>query len=200
MAEHLTLEELHRGLGEIRRSPTDEGRLKAIVIRPAVNERISLMECQISPELGVHGDNWAMGCWKSLPNGKPHPDVQVSIMNARAIALIAQQEERWPLAGDNLYLDLDLSAENLRPGQRLALGSAILEITPIAHNGCKKFGERYGADAVTFVNSDLGKQLHLRGIYARILESGVIRVGDVAGKIEMPKNPISEGESSTILS
>lgn len=196
MAEYLTLEELHRGLAEICRSPTDDGTLKAIVIRPAVNERISLLECQISPELGVHGDNWAMGCWKSLPNGKLHPDVQVAIMNARAIALMAQQEERWPLAGDNLYLDLDLSAENLQPGQRLELGSAILEITPIAHNGCKKFGERYGADAVTFVNSEVGKKLHLRGIYARILEAGVIRVGDVARKFETPQRS-ADGEDGT---
>lgn len=183
MISHLTFEELSSGLTEIRQSPADKGVLKAIVIRPSENERTSLAECEISPELGVHGDNWAAGCWMSLPDGRPHPDVQVAIMNTRAIALIAQSESRWPLAGDNLYVDLDLSDENLQAGQQLSLGEAVLEITEIAHNGCKKFVQRFGPDAVRFVNSDLGKQLHLRGIYAKIVQAGVIRVGDVIEKL-----------------
>lgn len=179
MARHLTLDELNAGLPEIHKSPEDRGILKAIVIRPKTDERVSLTECAISPELGVHGDKWVTSKWLTLPDGSPHPDVQVAIMNARTIALIAQEEERWPLAGDNLYVDLDLSADNLPCGQQLALGSAVLEITGEAHNGCKKFARRFGPDAVRFVNSELGKRLHLRGIYARIVQGGVIRVGDV---------------------
>lgn len=183
MATHLTLEQLQGGLPDIEKSPADHGVLKAIVIRPAKNERVSLTECHISPELGVHGDAWAGGCWMSLPDGRPHPDVQVAIMNARAIALIAQDEDRWPLAGDNLYVDLDLSDENLPCGQRLVLGSAVLEITGVAHNGCHKFAQRFGDDAVTFVNSKIGKKLHLRGIYARIVRAGIVHVGDVIEKL-----------------
>ena len=183
MVSHLTLGELNKGLPEIRQSPVDEGVLKAIVIRPATDERISLTQSEISPEFGVHGDNWATGCWMSLPDGMPHPDVQVAIMNSRTIALIAQVEERWSLAGDNLYVDLDLSHDNLQPGQQLSLGSAVLEITEIAHNGCKKFAQRFGSDAVKFVNSEIGKNLRLRGIYARIVQAGVIRVGDVIEKL-----------------
>ncbi len=144
MARHLSLEELQEGLGGIMLSPRDAGTLKAIVIRPETDGRISLPQCELSPEGGVHGDNWAKGCWMSLPDGRPHPDVQVTIMNARTIALIAQEEARWPLAGDNLVIDLDLSDENLPPGTRLSVGSALLEITAVPHKGCHKFAARYG--------------------------------------------------------
>jgi hypothetical protein len=183
MTRHLSLEELQDGLSEIRQSPKDRGILKAIVIRPETDARVSLQQCEISPDGGVHGDNWAKGCWMSLPDGRPHPDVQVTIMNARTIALVAQDEARWPLAGDQLFADLDLSADNLPPGTRLSVGSALLEITAVPHKGCRKFAERYGVDATRFVNSRDGLRLHLRGIYARIVEPGVIAVGDVVEKL-----------------
>jgi MOSC domain-containing protein YiiM len=178
MARQLSLEELQQGLGEIMLSPQDAGILQAIVIRPETDARAALPQCELSPELGVHGDNWAKGCWMSLPDGRPHPEVQVTLMNARALALIAQEEPRWPLAGDNLIVDLDLSADNLPPGTRLAIGSALLEITDVPHKGCSKFAARFGVDATRFVNSREGLRLHLRGIYARIIERGVVTVGD----------------------
>jgi hypothetical protein len=180
--KHPSLEELRQGLDEIRQSPKDGGVLKAIVIRPETDARASLQRCELSPDGGVHGDNWARGCWMSLPDGRPHPDVQVTIMNARTIALIAKEEARWPLAGDNLLVDLDLSAGNLPPGTRLSIGSALLEITDVPHKGCKKFAERFGVDATRFVNAQDGLRLHLRGIYARIVEPGVVAVGDTVAK------------------
>jgi MOSC domain-containing protein YiiM len=183
MAWHMSLAELENGLPEILRSPTDRGVLRAIVIRPETEARASLPQCELSPEGGVHGDNWAKGCWMSLPDGRPHPDVQVTLMNARAIALIAQEEARWPLAGDNLFVDLDLSEDNLPPGTRLAVGSTLLEITEVPHKGCKKFAARFGVDATRFVNSRAGLRLHLRGIYARIVERGVVAVGDPVQKL-----------------
>jgi MOSC domain len=183
MTRHLSLEELAEGLSEILESPKDRGVLKAIVIRPETEARESLPKCELSPEGGVHGDNWARGCWMSLPDGRPHPDVQVTIMNARAIALIAQDEARWPLAGDQLFIDLDLSDDNLPPGTRLTIGSALLEITSVPHKGCKKFAERFGVDATRFVNSRDGVRLHLRGIYAKIVERGVVAVGDTVAKL-----------------
>jgi MOSC domain-containing protein YiiM len=183
MARHLSLEELEEGMSGILLSPQDRAALRAIVIRPATDARASLQQCELSPEGGVHGDNWAKGCWMSLPDGRPHPDVQVTLMNARTIALIAQREERWPLAGDNLFVDLDLSEDNLPPGTRLTVGSALLEITAVPHKGCRKFAARYGVDATRFVNSRDGLRLHLRGIYARIVERGVVAVGDTIVKL-----------------
>jgi MOSC domain-containing protein YiiM len=183
MTSHLSLEELRAGLSEIQRSPKDRGALRAIVIRPETDARSALQQCELSPELGVHGDNWAKGCWMPLPDGRPHPDVQVTIMNARTIALIAQDEARWPLAGDNLFIDLDLSADNLPPGTRLSVGTALLEITAVPHKGCSKFAARYGIDATRFVNSRDGLRLHLRGIYARIVERGLVTVGDIVEKL-----------------
>jgi MOSC domain-containing protein YiiM len=180
---HLSLDELRQGLDEIRQSPKDRGILKAIVIRPETDARVSLQRCEVSPDGGVHGDNWAKGCWMSLPDGRPHPDVQVAIMNARTIALIAKEEARWPLAGDNLLVDLDLSEGNLPPGTRLSVGSALLEITDVPHKGCKKFAERFGVDATRFVNARDNLRLHLRGIYARIVEPGVVAVGDTVAKL-----------------
>jgi ketosteroid isomerase-like protein len=104
-------------------------------------------------------------------------------MNSRAAALVAQDDQRWPLAGDQLFLDLDLSADNLPSGTRLALGSAVIEVTALPHTGCKKFVSHFGVDAMKFVNSPVGKQLNLRGINAKVVRPGKIRVGDLARKI-----------------
>ena len=109
--------------------------------------------------------------------------MQLNLMNARVIALLAQVRERWSLAGDQLYLDLDLSADNLPAGTRLALGSAVILVTAEPHTGCQKFAARFGRDAIQFVNSPLGRQLHLRGVNARVVQPGVIRVGDVVRKL-----------------
>jgi MOSC domain-containing protein YiiM len=175
MTKHLSRDELEAGLDRIRQSPADGGTLEAIVIRPEGDARESLQRCEISPEGGVHGDNWA--------DRRNHPDVQVTLMNARTIALVAQEKARWELAGDQLYVDLDLSTENLPPGTRLGLGSAILEITAEPHKGCAKFSERFGIEATRFVNSSEGRRLHLRGIYARVVQPGTVSVGDTVSKL-----------------
>jgi MOSC domain-containing protein YiiM len=183
MTKHLSLAQLNDGLADILESPKHRGVLRAIVIRPETDARVALQQCELSPEGGVHGDNWAKGCWMSLPDGRPHPDVQVTIMNARTIALIAQDEARWPLSGDNLFADVDLSADNLPRGTRLSVGSALLEITAVPYKGCQKFAARFGVDATRFVNSRDGLRLRLRGIYAKIVEPGVVTVGDAIEKL-----------------
>jgi hypothetical protein len=180
---HLTMDELEAGLDEIRRAPQDEGVLQLIVRRPRVDAREVLEEAELHPTEGLVGDSWKFRGSSRTPDGSAHPDMQLNIMNARVIALVAQDKDRWQLAGDQLFIDLDLSAENLPAGTRLALGSAVIEVSPQPHTGCQKFVSRFGRDAVKFVNSPLGKELHLRGINAKVVQPGIIRVGDVARKI-----------------
>ncbi len=183
-ARQLSRDELEAGLAAAGASPRDRGRLDAIVIRPQHDARQSLRSSEISLARGVHGDHWEQGCWMSTDDGAPHPDVQICIMNSRVAQLVARDRARWPLAGDNLFVDLDLGPENLPPGQRLGVGSAVLEISPVPHLGCQKFAARFGRDAVRFVNSAEGKARHLRGIYARVVRDGTIAVGDVVSKID----------------
>lgn len=183
MVVHLSNEALLAGLPHIEASPKDEGLLEMIVIRPGDKERTVLPECELSLKLGAHGDMWAKGCWKSLEDGSPDPDVQITLMNSRCIQLLAQDAARWPLAGDQLYVDMDISPANLPVGQRLAVGGAILQITEVAHTGCADFAKRFGTSAVKFVNSPLGKQLRLRGVYARVIQDGVVKKGDRIAKI-----------------
>jgi hypothetical protein len=180
---HLTMQELEAGLDEIRQSPQHEGMLELIVRRPKVGAREVLEKAELHLAHGLVGDNWSERPSSRTLDGSPHPDMQLNVMNARAIALLAQQKDRWPLAGDQLFIDLDLSAHNLPAGTRLAMGSAIIEVTNQPHTGCKKFVERFGLDALKFVNSPAGKELNLRGINAKVIQPGVIRVGCQVTKI-----------------
>lgn len=178
LGTYRTETEILEGFEAVRNSPSDQGLLEAIVIRPVSNERRSLQQCRLSPEGGTEGDSWAKGCWLKLPDGRPHPDVQICLMNSRMIHLVAGERDRWELAGDNLFVDLNLSRENLPTGQRLQIGECVLEITAQAHNGCAKFRQRFGPSALSFVNSPTGKQFRLRGVYAKVIQAGDVRVGD----------------------
>ena len=185
---HLTMVELEAGLDEIRQSPRDEGMLQLIVRRPRIGAREVLETAELDPAIGLVGDSWVSRGSSRTADGSAHPDMQLNIMNARVAVLVAEHKDRWQLAGDQLYIDLDLGAENLPPGTRLALGSAVIEVTPPPHTGCKKFVSRFGLDAMKFVNSAVGRELHLRGINARVVQAGIIRVGQLAKKIAATKN------------
>jgi hypothetical protein len=180
---HLTMEELEAQLEAIRQSPKDEGVLELIVCRPGIEEREVLTQGTLDPVEGLIGDCWKTRGSTRTPDGSAHPGMQINIMNSRVIALVAQARERWRLAGDQLFMDLDLSGENLPAGTRLALGSAVIEVNALPHTGCHKFVSRFGLDAMKFVNSTVGQQLHLRGINAQVVQAGVIRVGEVVRKI-----------------
>ena len=179
--KHLTVAELDAGLAEIARSPKDNGVLKMIVSRPQVDARQALQTGQLDPQEGLVGDSWHS---RGSAGGPANLEAQLTLMNARVIDLLSQDQERWQLAGDQLFVDLDLSEANLPPGTRLEIGSALVEVTALPHTGCSKFVSRFGMDAMNFVNSPLGRQLHLRGIYTKVIQPGTIRVGDTIRKIK----------------
>jgi hypothetical protein len=180
--EHVTLAALEAGLEDIRRSPSDVGVVELIVRRPAEDEREVLDEARLDVSEGLVGDCWRSRGSKRTEDGSAHPDMQLTLMNARVAALVAGDPDRRRLAGDQLFVDLDLSHDNLPPGTRLEVGSAQIEITDQPHTGCGKFARRFGTDAQRFINSPAGRELNLRGVNARVVVGGVVRPGDVLSK------------------
>jgi MOSC domain-containing protein YiiM len=169
---HQSAEQLTAGLAAVARSPVGTGTLELIVRRPAVDEREVRDIAELDTEVGLVGDNWSS-------RGTPERDRQLTLMNTRAAALVAVEQERWPLAGDQLYVDLHLGGAELPPGTRLAIGdTAVIEVSDKPHTGCSKFSARFGVDALRVVNSPTGRALNLRGINARVVTAGTIRVGD----------------------
>ena len=180
--KHLTTADLEAGLDEIRRSPKEQGVLELIVSRPEEDAREVMELADLDTKLGLVGDTWQDRPSARSADGKAHPDMQITIMNSRVAALLAQDKERWPLSGDQLFTDLDLSKANVPPGTRISVGSAILEATDQPHTGCKKFSARFGVDALKLVSSPIGKELQLRGINAKVVQGGEIRPGDTVRK------------------
>ena len=177
------MQELEAALEHLRQAPKDDGVVQLIVCRPEVDQRQEMAQAELDPIKGLIGDNWSVRGSGRTPDGSAHPEMQINIMNARVTALVAQERERWSLAGDQLYLDMDLSKENLPAGSRIQVGSAVLEVSPLPHTGCHKFVSRFGVDAMKFVNSEVGKQLCLRGINAKVVQAGIVKVGQTAKKI-----------------
>ena len=181
--DHLAAPALEAGLDDIRMAPSDHGRVELLVRRPAENEREILDEATLDPAEGLVGDTWLVRGSGPTPDDRPPLETQVTIMNARVATLVAADADRRCLAGDQLYLDLDISHGNLPAGSRLQLGTAVIELSGKPHTGCNKFAARFGRDAVLFVNSPEGRELRLRGANARVVVAGIVRAGDVVRKV-----------------
>jgi len=181
MTTYATPAELEAGLDHLRAAPRGEGVVELIVRRPTVDERETVDEAQLDLEDGLVGDSWRA---RGRSGGRPaNEKAQITVTNVRSVALVAGDRERWPLAGDQLFVDFDLSGEHIPPGTQLAVGTAVIEVTDDPHTGCKKFSERFGLEALKFVNSSEGRALNLRGINTRVVQPGTVRVGDAIRRL-----------------
>lgn len=181
--------QLQARLADIAASPRERGVVQALFARPAVGERRALAVAELDSVVGLVGDNWSTRGSRRTADGSPHPEQQLTLMNGRALAAIAGTPDRFALAGDQLIVDFELSVANVPPGTRLAIGTAVIEVTALPHTGCAKFAARFGAEALAFVNSPEGRALQLRGINARVVEPGHVRPGDAIGKLPAAAPP-----------
>jgi len=172
-----TQDELLAGLEHVRESPREVGTLEMIVGRPAVDERVLLASGELDVDRGLVADRWSRG-------SRPNPKSQLTVVNARAVQLVAGDRTRWALAGDQLYADFDLSPDNIPPGTRLAIGSAVIEVSDQPHLGCEKYAARFGPTAREFANSPDGRSVSFRGINTRVVQSGTVHVGDAIRKLD----------------
>lgn len=170
-------------LDQVLSGPKDNGTLDLIVMRPETERRVVPASITVRKAEGVPGDHWITGSGYALDDGTGDPDAQICIMMSRCIRAIAGDKEFWPPAGDNFFIDMDLTPENMPPGTRFAIGSAEFVVTKLKHNGCQSFIDRYGRDACLFVNTGVGKKLRLRGIYARVTKEGTVSTGDRVWKL-----------------
>ncbi|MDD9371797.1 MAG: hypothetical protein PV358_16885 [Acidimicrobiales bacterium] len=180
---HRTTAELEAELDDIRRAPADDGRVELVVSRPTNGTREVLSVGVLDPERGLLGDNWLARGNRRTPDGSADPLAQITVINARLSSLVAVDPDRRSLAGDQLHVDLDLDVANLPAGSQLAVGTAVIEVTAKMHLGCAKFIDRFGRDAMRFVNSPEGRALRLRGLNARVVVSGSVRPGDAVRKV-----------------
>ena len=180
---HLSTADLEAALEDLRAAPADGGRVELVVRRPRPGDREILDVGTLDLAEGLVGDGWSTRGSRQSPDGAAHPDMQLNVINARVSSLVAVDPDRRALAGDQLHVDLDLSEDNLPPGTRLALGTAVIEVTAQPHTGCAKFVERFGRDAMRFVNSPSGRRLRLRGLNAKVVVPGTVRPGDEIWKV-----------------
>jgi MOSC domain-containing protein YiiM len=183
MVVHAELTRLEESLDHIRAAPADGGTVELIARRPGEDEREVVREARLDIREGLVGDTWRARGSSRTPDGGPNLDAQLTLMNARVAAAIAGEREHWAQAGDQLYVDLDLSRANLPPGSRVQIGSAVIEFSEPPHTGCSKFSARFGVDALKFVNSPTGRELRLRGANCRVVVAGTVRAGDTITKL-----------------
>ncbi len=175
MQATVSVEDLEAGWRKTEKSPQDLGAVEMIVRRPKPEEREEMESATFTAEAGLAGDDWL--------RRSANPDAQITMMNSRLIHLLAGDKSRWALSGDQLFVDLDISQDNLPAGARLRIGEVVMEVSPLPHTGCTKFARRFGGAARKWVMTDEGQQARRRGVYTKVIVDGEIRVGDRIQKL-----------------
>lgn len=178
-AAFLALDVLQARLAAAPRAPADIGHVRLLVTRHRGGVRETQQRVAMSADSGMPGDSWGR-------QRNPAPEAQLAVMQFDVASLIANGQP-LTLFGDQLFLELDLSEANLPAGSVLRAGTATLEVTPMPHNGCRKFRARFGEGALRFVSSRELRHLNLRGIYLRVIEAGEIAVDDEIHVLRRPK-------------
>jgi hypothetical protein len=170
-------------LPDIDAAPADLGRLERIVRRPAVDAREVVDTARLDPSVGLVGDTWQARGSRAMPDGSADPEAQLTVISTRVLRALEPDASRWPEAGDQLYVDLDLRVDTLPAGSRLAIGDAVIEISAKPHTGCEKFAARFGIDALAWISTPDGKAHRMRGLNARVVQGGTITTGDVIRRV-----------------
>lgn len=176
--------ELDDGRSRLPPSPRDRGRVEQVCVRPALDERFFPEELHLCPRRGAIGDRWEHRTWMYLPDGRPDPRVQLAIAHAPTIAWVHALSGNAHHPGDTLLVDLDLHANNLPAGSRLRVGTAVIEISDVENDGCAKFAARHGSEIRAWMAAPENRTRRLRGVFARVLQEGVVRAGDFAIVVE----------------
>lgn len=180
---HRGIDQLSSDLDHILAAPANDGAVELIALRPAEDERVVVDSADLDTEEGLIGDSWRKRGNPHTADGLADPLAQVTLMSSRVAQTVAGSRDRWPLAGDQIYVDLDLSQENLPPGTRLQIGDAVIEVSSTPHTGCAKFAARFGREALRFVNVGVGRESRFRGMNTRVVKNGTVRIGDHATKL-----------------
>jgi MOSC domain-containing protein YiiM len=151
--------------------PRDRGTLRLICVRTAPGQHACPDRVRVSEERGLDGDRWS-----ARPDA--NRQAQVTLMSVRAAELVAGDFAPVHEAGDNFLVDLDISEEALPTGARLRIGGVVLEISAKPHTGCNKFRDRFGVDALRWVNEEEGRRLRLRGVNACVVQGGEVALHD----------------------
>lgn len=186
---HATPAELQAGLAHVLNAPRDAGQVQMLCLRPDYGRRFFVDEIAVTRAQGIPGERWATRPWLRLEDGSPHPGIQVSILSRRVLDLVWHDRENTPHPGDTFITDMDLSEANLPPGQLLAAGSAVLQVSDIFNDGCVKWAARYGQSARDWINAREHRALRLRGILCSVWQDGLVRNGDRISKFSAPAAP-----------